>query len=78
MKYRSSKSGYEQFGFKEQVNRMQEGQNDIYCITGECTAAVSSSPSFESLRKKGLKFLDMVDLMKNLVRRCAAPRLQNS
>merc|ERR1712007_205056 len=37
------------------------GQNDIYYITGESVAAVSSSPFLETLRKKGLEVLYMVD-----------------
>merc|ERR1719199_337836 len=37
---------------------MKEGQNDIYYITGESVAAVSSSPFLENLRKKGLEIDD--------------------
>jgi molecular chaperone HtpG len=40
---------------------MKEGQADIYYITGESIAAVSSSPFIEALRKKGLEVLYMVD-----------------
>merc|ERR1719491_924235 len=40
---------------------MKEGQNDIYYITGESITSVSSSPFLESLRKKGLEVLYMVD-----------------
>merc|ERR1711908_269591 len=54
-------SGDEQISFKEYIDRMKEGQNDIYYITGESIAAVSSSPFLESLRKKGLEVLYMVD-----------------
>merc|ERR1712224_478819 len=39
----------------------KEGQNDIYYITGESIAQVSSSPFLEQLRKKGLEVLYMVD-----------------
>merc|ERR1712193_454939 len=61
MRYHSSKSGDEQISFKEYVDRMKEGQNDIYYITGESIAAVSSSPFLEALRKKGLEVLYMCD-----------------
>ena len=42
---------------------MKEGQNDIYYITGESVAAVSSSPFLEALRKKGLEVLYICDPM---------------
>merc|ERR1712038_589489 len=61
MRYQTSKSGDEQISLKEYIDRMKEGQNDIYYITGESIAAVSSSPFLESLRKKGLEVLYMVD-----------------
>merc|ERR1712098_518308 len=52
LRYHTSKSGDEQISLKEYVDRMKEGQNDIYYITGESIAAVSSSPFLETLRKK--------------------------
>merc|ERR1712086_663736 len=61
LRYHTSKSGDEQISFKEYVDRMKEGQNDIYYITGESITCVSSSPFLESLRKKGLEVLYMVD-----------------
>merc|ERR1711957_164702 len=61
LRFNTSKSGDEQISLKEYVDRMKEGQNDIYYITGESIAAVSSSPFLESLRKKGLEVLYMVD-----------------
>merc|ERR1712022_14159 len=61
LRYQTSKSGDETISFKEYVDRMKEGQNDIYYITGESVAAVSSSPFLENLRKKGLEVLYMVD-----------------
>merc|ERR1712054_474359 len=45
----------------EYCDRMKEGQNDIYYITGESVAQVSSSPFIEQLRKKGFEVLYMVD-----------------
>merc|ERR1712053_70572 len=53
--------GDEQISLKEYVDRMKEGQNDIYYITGESITAVSSSPFLENLRKKGLEVLYMTD-----------------
>merc|ERR1712224_1169293 len=61
MRYHTSKSGDEQISLKEYVDRMKEGQNDIYYITGESVAAVSSSPFIEALRERGLEVLYMVD-----------------
>jgi molecular chaperone HtpG len=60
-RYHSSKSGDEQISLKEYVDRMKEGQNDIFYITGESVAQVSSSPFIETLRKKGYEVLYMVD-----------------
>merc|ERR1719169_181210 len=61
MRFQTSKSGDELISLKEYVDRMKEGQNDIYYITGESVAAVSSSPFLENLRKKGLEVVYMVD-----------------
>merc|ERR1711959_257716 len=47
--------------FKEYVDRMKEGQQDIYYITGESVAQVATSPFIETLKKKGLEVLYMVD-----------------
>merc|ERR1712203_546619 len=61
LRYHTSKSGDEMISLKEYVDRMKEGQNDIYYITGESIAAVSSSPFLEQLRKKGIEVLYLVD-----------------
>merc|ERR1719399_93128 len=61
LRFHTSKSGDEQISLKEYVDRMKEGQNDIYYITGDSVAAVSSSPFLETLRKKGLEVIYMVD-----------------
>merc|ERR1711937_595184 len=61
LRWHTSKSGDEQISLKEYVDRMKAGQQDIYYITGESIVAVSSSPFLETLRKKGLEVLYMVD-----------------
>ena len=61
LRYQSTKSGDDTISLKEYCDRMKEGQNDIFYITGESIAAVSSSPFIETLRKKGYEVLYMID-----------------
>merc|ERR1712178_433827 len=61
LRFQTSKSGDETISLKEYCDRMKEGQNDIFYITGESIQQVSSSPFIESLRKKGYEVLYMVD-----------------
>jgi len=61
MRYQTSKSGDELISFKEYVDRMKEGQQEIYYITGDSVASVANSPFIETLKKKGLEVLYMVD-----------------
>merc|ERR1712032_1364004 len=61
LRFQTSKSGDEVISLKEYIDRMKDGQQDIYYITGESVAMVSSSPFIESLRKKGTEVLYMVD-----------------
>jgi len=61
LRYQSTKSGDDSVSLKEYCDRMKEGQNDIFYITGESIAAVSSSPFIETLRKKGYEVLYMID-----------------
>merc|ERR1711985_51896 len=61
LRYQTSKSGDESISLKEYVDRMKEGQQDIYYITGESIQGVSSSPFIETLRKKGIEVLYMID-----------------
>jgi len=61
LRYYSSKSGEEHTTFKEYVSRMKEGQKDIYFITGESKDSVIQSPFVETLKKKGLEVLYLVD-----------------
>merc|ERR1711937_22441 len=51
LRYQTSKSGDEAISLKEYCDRMKEGQNDIYYITGESIQGVSSSPFIETLCK---------------------------
>merc|ERR1712100_999208 len=61
LRFQTSKSGDESISLKEYCDRMKEGQNDIYYMTGESIVGVSSSPFIETLRKKGIEVLYMVD-----------------
>jgi len=61
IRFQSTKSGDEMVSLREYVDRMKEGQKDIYYITGESIQSVSSSPFIETLRKKGVEVLYMVD-----------------
>ena len=56
------KSGDEQNSFEEYVDRMKERQNDMYYLTGESIAVVSSLFE-ENLRKKGHEVPYMADLV---------------
>lgn len=40
---------------------MKEGQKEIYFITGENRAALSTAPFVEGLRKKGYEVIYMTD-----------------
>merc|ERR1711998_213385 len=61
LRYQTTKSGDEMISLKEYCDRMKEGQNDIYYVTGESVQQVSSSPFIETLRKKGYEVVYMVD-----------------
>jgi molecular chaperone HtpG len=61
LRFHTSKSGEDLISFKEYIQRMKEGQKDIYYITGESRAQVANSPFLEALKKRGLEVLYLVD-----------------
>ena len=61
LRYHTSKSGEEMVSLKEYVERMKEGQKDIYFITGESKQAIASSPFLEGLKKRGYEVIYMTD-----------------
>ena len=61
LRYHTSKSGEDMISLKEYVERMKEGQKDIYIITGESRAAAAASPFVEALKKRDLEVIYMVD-----------------
>jgi molecular chaperone HtpG len=61
LRFHTSKSGEDQISLKDYIQRMKEGQKDIFYITGESRAAVAQSPFIETLKKKGLEVLYLVD-----------------
>lgn len=61
LRFSTSKSGDDQISLKDYVQRMKEGQKDIYYITGESIKAVANSPFLEGLKKRGYEVIYMVD-----------------
>ena len=59
--FRTSQSGNEQISLKEYVGRMKKNQTDIFCITFESLAVVSTTPVMELANKKRCDVLYMVD-----------------
>src|SRR4051812_1463519 len=58
--FQSSKTG-ELTTFEQYVERMKEGQEQIYYLSGESKEAVEKSPLIERLIKRGYEVLYMVD-----------------
>ncbi len=51
----------------EYKERMKEGQNEIYYLTGETRAAVENSPHLESFKAKGYEVLYLTDTVDELL-----------
>ncbi len=49
------------------VSRMQEGQDEIFYLTGESRAVVESSPHLEAFQDKGIEVLYLVDTVDELL-----------
>jgi len=61
LRFHTSKTGEDQISLKDYIQRMKEGQKDIFYITGESRQAVTQSPFVEVLKKKGYEVLYFVD-----------------
>ena len=61
LRFNTSKSGEEQISLKEYIQRMKEGQQSIYYITGESKASVATSPFLEGLKTRGYEVVYLVD-----------------
>ena len=61
LRFHTSKSGEDLISFKDYIQRMKEGQKDIFYLTGESRAQVAHSPFLEALRKRGYEVLYLVD-----------------
>ena len=61
LRFHSSKSGALQINLKKYVDRVKEGQNEVFFLIGVSLAAVSSSSVVDVFRQKGLGVLFMID-----------------
>lgn len=52
---------------KEYVERMKEGQNEIYYLTGESRSQVENSPHLEAFKEKGYEVLYLIDTVDELL-----------
>ena len=52
---------------KEYVERMKEGQNEIFYLTGESRSQVENSPNLEAFKEKGYEVLYLVDTVDELL-----------
>jgi len=61
LRFHTSKSGEDLISLKDYIQRMKEGQKDIFYITGESRQGVAQSPFIEALKRRGYEVLYLVD-----------------
>ncbi|MHB9863853.1 molecular chaperone HtpG [Streptomyces sp. YIM S03343] len=59
--FASTHSDDEQTTFQQYMERMKDGQEDIYYITGESRQSIENSPHMEAFRARGLEVLLLTD-----------------
>ncbi len=65
--FQSSNDPEKHTTLKEYVERMKEGQNEIYYLTGDSRAQVENSPHLETFKEKGYEVLYLVDTVDELL-----------
>ena len=61
LRYETSKSDGDLISLDEYLDNMQEGQTNIYYMTGESVASLQNSPFVQHFKEKGIEVLYMVD-----------------
>ncbi|HHX34098.1 MAG TPA: molecular chaperone HtpG [Gammaproteobacteria bacterium] len=63
LRFASTQSGNDEqtVGLSQYIERMQDGQDKVYFLTGESYAQVKNSPHLEVFRKKGIEVLLLTD-----------------
>jgi molecular chaperone HtpG len=61
LRYETSKSDGDLISLDEYLDNMQEGQTNIYYMTGESVTSLQNSPFVQHFKQKGIEVLYMVD-----------------
>lgn len=61
LRYETSKSDGDLISLDEYLDNMQEGQTNIYYMTGESVTSLQNSPFVQHFKEKGIEVLYMVD-----------------